>query len=175
MKATALMAEELEIIEDKIPPTNAVSRRIAIRSMISSIEILLSEISAKLISMVRPPADGAPHDERHRYFFELCALSNISYEIKQNGKLVIKTPRIRFENRVMFVIKLLDRTVGGQTRLKEIDGWKEFHDAIEIRNRVTHPKTKDDLSVSQEDYDTVIKGLQWFVRCHHRACGGRRY
>ena len=175
MQATTLMVEELEIIEENIPPTNAVSRRIAIRSMFSSIEILLSEISAKLVSMVRPPADVAPHEEKHRYFLELCALSEISYEIRQNGKLVIKPPRIPFKNRVLFVLELIDRTVGGQTRLKEIDGWKEFHDAIKIRNRVTHPKTKDDLSVSQEDYDTVIKGLQWFVRCHHRACGGRRY
>ena len=175
MKATELMAEELEIIEDKIPPTNAVSRRIAIRSIFSSIEILLSEISAKLVSMVRPPADGAPHEEKHRYFLELCALSGISYEIRQDGMLVIKAPRIRFENRVLFVLKLLDRTVGRQTRLKEIEGWQEFQDAIKIRNRITHPKTKDDLSVSQEDYDTVIRGLQWFVRCHHRACGGRRY
>ena len=175
MKATTLMAEELEIIEDKIPPTNAVSRRIAIRSIFSSIEILLSEISAKLVSMVRPPADGAPHEDKHRYFLELCALSDISYEIRQNGKLVIKPPRIPFKNRVLFVLDVLDRTIGRQTKPKEVEGWKEFQDAIKIRDCITHPKTKDHLSVSREDYDTVIKGLQWFVRCHHRASGGSRY
>ena len=175
MKATAMMAEELKIIEDKIPPTNAVSRRIAIRSLFSSIEILLSEISANLVSRVRPPADGAPHEEKHRYFLELCALSDISYEIKQNGMLVIKNPRVQFERRVLFVLSVLDRTIKRQTKLTKIEGWQEFQDAIKTRNRITHPKTKDDLSVSQEDYDTVIRGFQWFVRCHHRACGGRRY
>ena len=175
MEATTMMAEELKTIEDNLPHSDAVSRRIAIRSIFSSIEILLSEVSANLISIVPPPTDGAPHEEKHRYFLELCALSEISYEIRENGKLVIKPPRIPFKNRVLFVLELMDRTVGGQTRPKEIDGWKEFHDAIEIRNRVTHPKTKDDLSVSQEDYDSVIKGLQWFVRCHHRATGGTDY
>ena len=175
MKATAMMAEELKIIEDKIPPTNAVSRRIAIRSLFSSVEILLSEISANLVSRVRPPVDGSPHEEKHRYFLELCALSDISYEIRQNGMLVIKAPRIQFETRVLFVLNVLDRTIGRQTRPKEIEGWQEFQDAIKIRNRITHPKTKDDLSVSQEDYETAIRGFQWFVRCHHRACAGRRY
>lgn len=174
MNATAIMAEELKTIEDKIPPTD-VSRRIAVRSVFSSIEMLLSEVSAKLVSLVQPPANGAPHEEKHRYFLELCALSDISYEIKQNGVLEIKPPRIRFENRVLFVLNVLDRTVGRQTKPKQIVGWQEFQDAIKIRNRVTHPKTEEDLSVSQEDYDTVIKGLQWFVRCHHRACGGRQY
>lgn len=175
MEATTTMAEELKMIEDKIPPTNAASRRIAIRSAFSSIEILLSEISATLIRIVRPPVDSAPHEEKHRHFLELCALSDISYEIRQNGTLVIKAPRIQFENRVLFVLNVLDRTIGRQTRPKKIDGWQEFQDAIKIRNRITHPKTKDDLAVSQGDYETVIKGVQWFVRCHHRACGGHRF
>ena len=175
MKATAMMAEELKIIEKKMPPTNAVSRRIAIRSLFSSVEILLSEISVNLINMVRPPVVGASHEEKHRYFLELCALSDISYEIRQNGTLVIKAPRIQFENRVLFVLNLLDKTIGRQVKPKEIEGWQEFQDSIKIRNRITHPKTKDDLAVSQEDYDTVIRGFQWFVRCHHRACGGHQY
>ena len=175
MKATARMAEELKFIEDKIPPTNAVSRRIAIHSVFSSIEILLSDISANLVSRVPPPVNGAPHGEKHRYFLELCALSDISYEIRQNGMLVIKSPRIQFERRALFVLNMLDKTIGHQTKPKEIEGWQKFQDAIKIRNRITHPKRKDDLSVSQEDYDTVFKGLQWFVRCHHRACGGLQY
>ena len=175
MEATETMVEELKIIEDKIPPTNASSRRIAIRSAFSSIEILLSEISANLITIVPPPADAAPHEERHRYFLELCALSDISYEIRQNGMLVIKAPRIQFENRVLFVLNVLDRTIGGQTRPRGVEGWQAFQDAIKIRNRITHPKTQGDLSVSQGDYETVIKGFHWFVRCHHRACGGRRF
>ena len=124
MQATTIMEEELKIIEDKLPPTNAVSRRISIRSIFSSIEILLSEISDNLISIVRPPEDVAPHEEKHRYFLQLCALSEISYEIKQNGKLVIKPPRIPFKNRVLFVLELIDRTAGGQTRPKR-NRWME--------------------------------------------------
>ena len=124
MNGTTLMEEELRIIEDKMPPTNAVSRRIAIRSIFSSIEILLSEISAKLVSMVRPPADVAPHEEKHRYFLELCALSEISYEIRQNGKLVIKPPRNSVQ-KSGFVCARIDRQDRRRSDQAERNRWME--------------------------------------------------
>ena len=174
-KATTLMVEELKIIEDRIPPTDDVSRRIAIRSIFSSIEILLSDVSAFLVRRLPPPADSAPHEGKQRYFLELCALSDITYEIKQNGKLAIKPRRIQFKNRVLFVLNMLDKTIGGSVRPTGIEGWQQFQDAVKIRDRITHPKTKGDLSVSQEDYHTALKALRWFTQCHHRACGGSRY
>ena len=78
MEATTLMIEELKIIEDAIPANNTASRRIAISSAFALIEILLSDISALLIRMIPPPVNSARHEENHRYFLELCALSNLS-------------------------------------------------------------------------------------------------
>ncbi len=174
-KPTHIMMQELKLIEENIPANNCASRRVLIRSIFSSLEILLSDISAVLVKEMAPPEESAPHEEKHRYFLELCALSDISYEIRQNGVLAIKSPRIRFENRVMFVLQLVDRTFGRGTKPSEIEGREEFLNAIKIRNRVTHPKTREDLQVSQEDYDTAVRGLQWFVSNHHRACGGSEY
>ena len=121
------------------------------------------------------PSNNSSHEDKHRYFLELCALSHISYDVKQNGELVIRDPHIRFENKVMFILELVNRITKSQITPRKIDGWEEFKAAIKIRNRITHPKTKKDLAVSKKDYDTIVKAGQWFVRCHHRVCGGKKY
>ena len=169
------MLKELELVEKMFPPNDDASRRIVIRSAFATIEILLADISANLVKKIPLIVAGFSHKDQHRHFMELCALSHISYDIKQNGELMIRNPRFPFENRVMFVLEHLNKITGSQITPRKMDGWEEFKSAIKIRNRITHPKTKDDLVVPKEDYDIVTKAAQWFVRCHHRVCGGEEY
>ena len=49
------------------------------------------------------------------------------------------------------------------------NGWNEFKKAIALRHRLTHPKSKDDLQVSDEDCEYVGKGLTWFWTTHGKA------
>src|SRR5690242_15704625 len=42
------------------------------------------------------------------------------------------------------------------------DGWNKFLQAAEIRNRVTHPKSVKDLSLSDDDMNKVQQAVDWF-------------
>ena len=165
------MADELRLIEEKLPPDSEATRRVSIRSLFASIEILLSETSQEVAQTLPPPSEGTSHDEKHRYFLELCALTNISFEISANGILFVQPPRIPLERRVLFVIKMLAKRSGVDIVPKQEEGWTDMRDALRIRNRITHPKCEADLSVSEEEYNTAKNALMWLVMCHRQALG----
>ena len=171
--ATSEVANELRIIEELLPPDNVATRRIAIRSLFASLEALASEVNSKLARRL-PPPKGAKHEEMHQYFLELCALSDMSYQVNESGVLKVEAPRIRIKNRILFMLNICARSNGVDLNPRDIRGWSDFMPALKIRNRITHPKTKTDLLVSKEDYDTVVKATRWFVLCFHRACGGKQ-
>ena len=41
--------------------------------------------------------------------------------------------------------------------------WDYFQKSLAIRNRITHPKTPEDLHFKEEEFDYIVYGLQWFV------------
>jgi hypothetical protein len=41
--------------------------------------------------------------------------------------------------------------------------WENFQDAIEIRNRLTHPRTAADLYIADKQQSTVLDGSSWFL------------
>lgn len=173
--AVERLVDELRLIEEKLPSENPATRRIAIRSMYSSLEALASAIMSSAIIQFPEPSPNAPHAERHQYFLEICALSDISYRIDNNGNLKIESPKLRFRNRLLFALSMRAKASGIDLNLKQVPGWEDFVQATKIRNRVTHPRSEAELTVSKEDYDTAVKGLQWVIRCNHRACGGQDF
>ena len=174
MKGSDTLVEELELIENSISASTAHGRRIAIRSVFSALEVLVAEMGAILVKQPLPN-DLANHEERHKYFLELCALSNISYRIDDRGQLQLEHPNIPLKQRVLFVMNMSARITGSEISPKGDDGWRKFLEATKIRNRITHPKNQDDLEVSRLEYDIVVEALKWFVRWHHRANGGTQY
>ena len=125
----------------------------------------MAEIATNLVDKV-PPSDWSRHDERHRWFLELCALSNVSYRINDKGELQSERSNTPLRNRALFVLNMCARATGTEQSPRDEEGWGEFLEATRIRNRITHPKNQQDLEVSEREYDVVVRGLQWFVRCH---------
>ena len=150
----------LSVIENTLPPNDPATRRIAIRSMFASVEALASAVMSSALLQFPPPSAQATHEDRHRYFLEVCALSEIAYEIDDHGDLKIQSPRMRFKSRVLFALKMRAKSSGINLEPKLIPGWSEFLEATKIRNRVTHPHADYDIAVSKDDYEIVVKGLQ---------------
>lgn len=169
------LSEELGLIEEHLPPEDPATRRVAIRSMFASVEALASALMSSTLTQLPLPDPRVSHEERHQYFLEACALSNISYRINDKGDLKIEPPRIRFQNRVLFALSMRAKASRVDLQPRQVPGWPDFLEATKIRNRITHPGSEDDLAVSKVDYDTVVKGLQWVIRCNHRACGGLKF
>jgi hypothetical protein len=57
------------------------------------------------------------------------------------------------------------RAFGVAYELKVDDGgWNGFKDALVIRNRITHPKSIDDLQLSDNEIQTVADAAEWFLK-----------
>ena len=50
----------------------------------------------------------------------------------------------------------------GQKEKPAYPGWDSFQRAIEMRNRITHPRTPEDLNLSKEDFNHIELGATWF-------------
>jgi len=49
--------------------------------------------------------------------------------------------------------------------------WDNFRQAISIRHRVTHPKSANDLHVSNADVEQATGALFWFLDMHAKVLG----
>lgn len=49
---------------------------------------------------------------------------------------------------------------------KQVPGWADFQEGIKTRNRIVHPRSVEDVVVTEADYQTAVKAFQWVVRCN---------
>ena len=139
MKGSQCLGEELELIEDSISISTAHGRRIAIRSVVTALEVLVAEICANLVNKLLP-ASLEDYDERHKWLLELCTLSNISYRIDYCGQLQLEHPNIPLKLRALFALNMSAQVTDSNISPKSDIGWVKFRSATKIRNRITHPK-----------------------------------
>lgn len=94
---------------------------------------------------------------------EESALSETSYLITNTGKLRTQIRFMPMATLFRFVTRIAEEEYGA--RLVDFDGsdWKNFNDAIAIRNRITHPKSIPDLTLSEHDIAAVKNALLWLV------------
>jgi len=45
-----------------------------------------------------------------------------------------------------------------------VEGWQRLRKAIQIRHRLTHPKTVAEVNVSDDDFDDLKQGISWFIQ-----------
>ena len=179
LEATEIARNELAMLEklfgDK--PRNAAQIRVLIRSGFSAIEALISMmmVSASLGMTRMAPNQLSTHEDTHRYFFEICALYDMAYRIDDSGKIHLSPNKATLKGKALFAIKSLARSCGQEFKPQDVDGWNAFVKAVKIRNRITHPSDGDSLSVTEEEFDTVLEAFGWIVRCNHRARGGKDY
>lgn len=173
--------EEFEFLESKIKedPENVIYRRLIIKSIFSSLEIITNGlieyvkplIMPKLLSKIdlnkqyHHPNSIHNHSDDYKILFTICAVDDKSYKIDDSGKIIIERPKIPLKNRLLFTMQLLFETTNKTVNPKTIDGWSEVFKATKIRDRLTHPQVITDLYVSKEDYETVLEMKRWVLRC----------
>jgi hypothetical protein len=93
--------------------------------------------------------------------FEEAALSETSYLITDTGKLRAQTRFTPIATMFRFVTRTAEEQYGATLVDFETSDWKNFNDAIAIRNRITHPKSIPDLTLSERDIAAVKNALLW--------------
>jgi hypothetical protein len=91
-------------------------------------------------------------------------LNNRKFELGSNGKLKERIHQARVRDEVKFIFNQISMFKGQeQVAGFEIDGWNKLISTIEVRNRLTHPKSIDDLKVSEQEIKDSDDAFSWFV------------
>lgn len=96
---------------------------------------------------------------------ELAALREETYEVNDKGEVVIRSARISLKRRIRLVLRCFPRIHGAsfQPDFGGQGGWESLHEAIRVRDRLTHPKAGADLHVSESDIIKHVAGaFRWY-------------
>ncbi len=93
---------------------------------------------------------------------ELFILKEISISLGRNGKITSSRRFYPFLDRLRFVLGCYESIYKVEIFYDKSDPrWKSVKRFIEIRNRITHPKSADDLWIDPEDYDHLNHAQDW--------------
>lgn len=94
---------------------------------------------------------------------EKLLLQERQLSVSEQGKITEQPRFLPLTTTVRFIARISSRLNGVDHFDFGASEWEGFRTAIGIRNRITHPKSSDDLHVSKSDVDEVMSALYWFL------------
>ena len=130
-------------------------RRNALRAIISAMEGTAWIYRMHVLSVAQSLGRSTPNLEFA--FSETSLFVNEQGELKEQQRVVSTTAMIRLATNIA-----KDMCDGLNADFSDV-GWQRLRSAIRLRNRITHPKTVEDLAISQQDLDAASAGFDWFL------------
>ena len=98
-------------------------------------------------------------------------LQDQAHEVDNRGEIVQKKKFIPVASNLRFACKTFNSLFDGDIELHLGEKqWNNFLTAIEIRNRITHPKSIADLKISDEEFELCRNSVcVWFNFIAHRV------
>jgi hypothetical protein len=91
------------------------------------------------------------------------ALQELSYGVSESGKLIEQSRGLPLLTAIRLLISQA-RIISPEISVDySTSGWSNLRHAVDIRNRITHPKAAHDLAVSDADLNIVASGLSWLA------------
>jgi hypothetical protein len=90
--------------------------------------------------------------------------------LQNTGKMELQPQRIPFLNHIAFTLRTYAETIGLEPDFFGLNGWNQLRTALAVRHRLTHPKSLNDIEVSDADLKAVKEGNEWL-----RGVLGRLY
>jgi hypothetical protein len=96
---------------------------------------------------------------------EYAVLREESYRLASNGREAKSHPSFSpLRARFRFVVERFAKLYAVEFELAcGGSGWSAFSDAVNVRNRITHPSTVDDFRISRDDIDSIEDARKWYV------------
>jgi hypothetical protein len=92
---------------------------------------------------------------------ELAILREEDYQLTASGDVRVGRRFPRTAENLRFAFAAFMRFHGTASALPKDEGWDAFVAAVEVRNRITHPKRVEDLELSDRDVTTVRHAAHW--------------
>jgi len=137
---------------------NQFHRRIYVRALFAYLEGFTYWMRQNAIEIDRIALRrfGSIDWERHLLLYEEFPT------IADNGKVEKKKQKISFKNRFSFSLRAYAEIVQCQIDLFSDNGWSQLQHALQVRDRLMHPKQGKDLVVSDNDAKACREGYAWF-------------
>jgi len=137
---------------------NQFMRRAYVRSVFAAIEG--NNFNMKQTAFEVSRRSGADFSEE-----EIGLLKEESYELNDKGEAYAQAKFIQLPKNVRFAFKAYAHAFQIDYELKVDDsGWMNFKEALELRHRLTHPKTVADINVTDADLAKVKGAEEWYAR-----------
>lgn len=124
-----------------------------IRSLFAAIEGMVWKYREHIVDIARS-CDSLTLEEE-------IAFSEISYSVTPQGKIVETARFVPLLAMFRLTTKLAQRTNTDFEPSFEGAGWETLRQAVEIRNRITHPKSLNDLQIGDLDLKKCEEGFDW--------------
>lgn len=93
---------------------------------------------------------------------ELAMLKEKGYSIDSKGKAQSKPLYPKITDNFLFAVKMHARVKSlGYSLDTSTKGWNNFQLSLKMRHRITHPKSPKELTISDKEFETVVRGFYW--------------
>jgi hypothetical protein len=94
---------------------------------------------------------------------ELGLLSDVSYDLKDNGESYEQQKFLPISKNLRFTVSIMNRFTHGSIDLQtDSKTWGHFNKTIKVRNRITHPKNAGEIDITNEEIQHATEVCNWF-------------
>ncbi|MCX6901473.1 MAG: hypothetical protein NT105_22565 [Verrucomicrobia bacterium] len=143
-------------------------RRTYVRTVFSMIEAFNQQLRQKALNAACAEKEGYN-------ISRILLLQDVTNRVRKNGSIEEEELRVPFVNYTAFILRSLAEESETDAAFFSDNGWNEFQKAVDVRNRLTHPKKKEDLTVTDEDLALVHEALRWYANAMCHAMGNKDF
>lgn len=137
--------------------TDETSMRAYIRAVFASIE-------GTTFALKQLALRQAEHGRGGFTSAELAMLREETFDLNEKGAAYAQQKFLKLPSNLTFAFDVCSRPFGFRYEIdRSNQEWNKFQEAIKVRNRLTHPKTVEDLRVSAADILCVAETANWFI------------
>lgn len=95
--------------------------------------------------------------------YERAALEEESYTVNERGDVNVVSRGLPIPTAIRLIVKTVQRYRPNFKVDFSDAGWGHLNEAIKVRHRLTHPKSLEDLAVSDDDILRTALGFRWLL------------
>ena len=125
-------------------------RRSAIRTVLASIEGVM-HLTRGCLSVY--PLTAA----------ELTIVKELSYEVTDRGTINERERSVPFDRSLKAIVRIVRKYRPEYSLDYDHPGWSALLRSLEVRHRLRHPKSLEDLTVTDPEIEDAHRGFNWFL------------
>ena len=133
-------------------------RRNYLRSLFSLFEASLSNLREEVATRL----NYKMFSQEQFSINEFIPLLDEDVQLQGNGEIKLVPNKYPFKNLVAYVFKKYSELLGLAHNPLSNHKWDSFQEAVQIRNRITHPTDHEDTNISDEELSKIYEAEEWW-------------